>query len=482
MQGLSEACVSFLNASPTPFHAVAEAKDRLRLSGFEKLNETASSWSLRRGGRYFLSRNGSSLIAFCVGQRWTPEEGAFAIIGAHTDSPTLIVKPMSHLVPSSANSYHQLGVTTYGGGLWHTWFDRDLTLAGRVFAVKSVAAATPAAKEELQEWLIAVKRPLLRIPSLAIHLGHTLYAEGFKINTHTHLTPILQTAIKAQLETVPADAHNADLLALLATEIGLDRSRGREAIRELELFVVDSQPAAIGGLQNEFILSARLDNLAGCFAVIEALRRASTDENLAAETAIRMIVLFDHEEIGSMSERGALSPLLNETIERTVAALIPTTPQVSAAALIQLMVAIKQRSFLISCDMAHAVHPNFADKFDERHRPVFHQGVVLKTHLGRRFGTTRPTALLIKEIARQHTPAPIPIQEFAPRDNLGTGATVGPIAASETGIRTVDIGIVTLAMHSIREMIGTDDLAHLVALMTDFFVEFSQTDARLRLR
>lgn len=362
-------------------------------------------------------------MAFAVGCKWQRGCG-FALVGAHSDSPNLQVRPTSAL---TQQGYHQLAVSTYGGGLWHTWFDRDLTVAGRVFVAD--------AEGKVESRLVSIGRPLLRIPSLAIHLDRSVN-EAFKFNTETHLIPVLETAVKAQLQGMQ-EGHPADLVALLAAEVGC----APDALKAFELSLVDTQPATIGGARNEFIFGARLDNLFSTFCAVEALRESSTPEQLAEEEVVRVAAIFDHEEVGSRSSVGAASPLLQDCIERVVRGLLPEGSGEGG------MQQSKQRSFLVSADMAHAVHPNYPEKHEARHRPLMHHGVALKLNVDQRYATSPATALLIEECARQARP-PVPLQRFLVRNDSPCGSTIGPILAGDLGVRTVDIGAPQLSMHS----------------------------------
>jgi len=445
----SDAFVKFVNAAKTPFHAVSTAKDMLRSSGFVELNER-SLWhgTVQSGGRYFFSRNGSTLVAFAVGKKWKVGSG-WSIVGAHTDSPNLQLKPISNL---QSQGFLQLGVSTYGGGLWHTWFDRDLSVAGRVFVASSSG--------EIESRLVYIPRPILRIPSLAIHLDRTV-SDAFKFNSESNLIPIVESVLKAQLET-PADSqHNNDLVKSLADELKVETS----AIRGFELSVVDTQDATIGGLREEFIFAPRIDNLVSSFCSIEALRETSQRID---DERVRVALLFDHEEVGSRSAVGAMSPILQETMERVSRALAKDANDLELAA-------AKQKSFIISSDMAHSIHPNYPEKHEGKHRPMMHKGPAIKMNIDQRYATNAETLLVIEELARSRK---IPTQKFVVRNDVACGSTIGPILAGETGIRCVDIGAPQLSMHSIREMCGVDDLGWTTDLIAAFYDSFGEVDAK----
>eukprot|EP01128_Nolandella_sp_AFSM9_P006892 TRINITY_DN3640_c0_g1_i1.p1 TRINITY_DN3640_c0_g1~~TRINITY_DN3640_c0_g1_i1.p1 ORF type:complete len:602 (-),score=141.21 TRINITY_DN3640_c0_g1_i1:115-1920(-) len=444
--------LTFVNSSRSPFHAVATTKKQLDAAGYTQLHEK-EPFNIEKGKKYYFTRNQSSLIAFAVGKKWAPGSG-YSIIGAHTDSPVLHVKPTSKI---SKEGYVQVGVVPYGGGIWHTWFDRDLTVAGRVLVEID---------GEIHARLVHLDRPIMRIPTLAIHLDRSVN-EKMSFNKENHLLPILATEIKTTLESPKDSPHHSSFMAAIAAELDVDPS----VIRNFELCVCDYQDAIIGGLNEEFIFSPRLDNLMSSFCALEALIAASTDESLENETSIRTVVMFDHEEVGSRSAYGAMSPLLKQAMERvskSLAAGADPLPHLSTA-----------NSFLISADMAHAVHPNYADKHERNHRPAMHAGPVIKIHYEQRYATTSETSIVIEKLCQQRS---IPFQKFVVRNDSPCGSTIGPICSSELGIRTVDIGGPQLSMHSIREMCGVDDTLHTVQLMQAFFEGFSELDKKIHVQ
>jgi aspartyl aminopeptidase len=290
--------LSFVNSCPSPFHAVETVKKSLVESGFKEILEGNSWQSLQKGSSYFFTRNSSAIIAFCIGGQYEPGS-AFTIIGAHTDSPCLKIKPKSK---KEKAGYDQVGVETYGGGLWNTWFDRDLAVAGRVFVH---------AKDSITERLVHIKQPILRIPTLAIHLDRSV-SDGFKFNNEAQLCPILQLtekSLNSDAEKVNG-IHHLSLLNMIAKDLNVQVDQ----IGEFELCLYDTQPAAIGGAKNEFIFSARLDNLMMSYCSIEALLQAV--HSLQDDKCIRIVGLFDNEEVGSTTSHGANSNLLESCIRR----------------------------------------------------------------------------------------------------------------------------------------------------------------------
>eukprot|EP01098_Paradermamoeba_levis_P011152 TRINITY_DN4751_c0_g1_i1.p1 TRINITY_DN4751_c0_g1~~TRINITY_DN4751_c0_g1_i1.p1 ORF type:complete len:482 (-),score=168.44 TRINITY_DN4751_c0_g1_i1:63-1436(-) len=447
--------IEFINRAPSHFHAVEQCSLRLQSAGFSNIKET-EDWQLKPGGKYFLTRNKSTIFAFCVGQKYVPGNG-FNIVGAHTDSPVLKLKPVSSI---SSQGFLQVGVQTYGGGLWYTWFDRDLTVAGRVILKKG---------DSYHHSLVYIPRPILKIPSLAIHLDREVN-ENFRFNKESNLVPILATEIKSQLDAPQPSSekspHHPILLKALADELGCNVNE----IKDFELNLVDVQPSAIGGLKNEFIFSGRLDNLLSSFCALEALVETSND--LQEEKSIRLVALFDNEEVGSNSAYGADSNMASQILRRIILSLpisdqklSPTTEDVAF-----------RKSFLISADMAHGCHPNYAEKHEARHRPQLHKGPVIKVNANQRYATTSQTSFLLKELAAKNS---IPIQEFVVRNDSPCGSTIGPILAANSGLRTIDIGNAMLSMHSIRETCGTDDVDHYTNLFKAFFTQFTALDEKL---
>ncbi|CAG9460023.1 unnamed protein product [Pedinophyceae sp. YPF-701] len=457
-QGPAHELIKFLNDSWTPFHAVTSTIAILEAAGFKPLNERGP-WEVVPGGKYYLTRNMSALVAFAVGGKFAPGSG-FAIIGAHTDSPCLKLKPVGKL---KKGGYQQLAVQTYGGGLWHTWFDRDLGLAGRVVVRR--------AGGKISQELVCIRKALLRIPMLAIHLNRDIHTAGLKPNAETHLAPILATEARAGLgkaaeskdgSVAPAvQRQHPLLLSILAKELGCKPAD----ILDFELHLCDTQPSVIGGACDEFVLSGRLDNLAMSWASARALADTCGDASLGNESGVRCIALFDNEEVGSDSAQGAGSPLMLDVVRRVAAALGAGEEGAVERTL--------QASFLVSADMAHALHPNYMDKHETLHQPAIHGGLVIKHNANQRYATSAVSAAVFREVGARRK---LPVQEFVVRQDLGCGSTIGPILASGTGIRTVDVGAPQLAMHSIREMCGTDDIATALGHFKGFFELFTTID------
>lgn len=479
--------LTFINAAWTPYHAVEESARRLLAAGFSHIAEK-DAWALQPGGKYFFTRNMSTLVAFAIGKRFQPG-GPFYMVGAHTDSPCLKVKPVSR---SSSGGCQTVNVETYGGGLWYTWFDRDLGLAGRVLVRDSSSSGSSAsgpaaagssgssASGRLLHRLVKVDKPVLRIPMLAIHLQRNLYQEGFKPNFQDHLRPVLATLGKAP-KPAPAATngtsappvaaadvtsnHHALLLELIAAELGCQPTD----IVDFELNLCDVQPGVLGGAAEEFVFVGRLDNLASCYTALEALvDSVSAPGALDTEPGVRSVAMFDHEEVGSDSAQGAGGPVMRDTITRVARQLAQGEEGAVERSL--------RSSFLVSADMAHALHPNYTDKHDTLMAPAFQGGLVLKHNSNQRYATNAISAALFREVGRR---AGVPVQEFAVRNDMPCGSTIGPILAHNLGCRTVDVGMPQLSMHSIREMAGVDDVSHAYRHFREFFSTFSELDASL---
>ncbi|WP_017938699.1 M18 family aminopeptidase [Zestomonas thermotolerans] len=420
---LNQGLIDFLKASPTPFHATASLAKHLEAAGYQRLDER-DAWHPEPGGRYYVTRNDSSLIAVRLGKRSALESG-LRLVGAHTDSPCLRVKPNPELL---RQGFLQLGVEVYGGALLAPWFDRDLSLAGRVTFRES---------GKVQSQLIDFRAPIAVIPNLAIHLNREAN-QGWPINAQNELPPIL-----AQ---VPGH-EPYDFRALLAEQLTREHGINADAVLDYELSFYDTQPAALVGLDGDFIAGARLDNLLSCYAGLQALLAAKGEEAC-------VLVCTDHEEVGSCSACGADGPFLEQVLRRLLG-----EDQSGFARTIQ-------KSLLVSADNAHGVHPNYADRHDGNHGPKLNAGPVIKINSNQRYATNSETAGFFRHLCLENE---VPVQSFVVRSDMGCGSTIGPITASQLGVRTVDIGLPTFAMHSIRELAGSQDLAHLVKVLTAFY-------------
>ena len=420
---------SFLQASPTPFHAVAAMAARLQEAGFQQLDETAA-WVLQPGSGYFITRNQSSLIAFRVGSDQSLASG-WRMVGAHTDSPCLKVKPQPELV---RHGYFQLGVEVYGGALLNPWFDRDLSLAGRVHYLDS--------QLQLRHALVDFRKAIAVIPSLAIHLDREVNQKR-SINPQTDLPPLL-------LQTGANAATGFRELLLVQLQLEYPALDVKEVL-DFEISLYDVNPPAMIGMGAEFLASARLDNLLSCHVGMESLVASTGDSN-------RLLVCTDHEEVGSATAAGAAGPFLESVLRRCNEKLLDGSEQSYRQQL--------SRSTLVSVDNAHGIHPNFPEKHDSKHGPLLNGGPVLKFNANQRYATNSETSARFRQLCQA---LQVPLQSFAVRSDMGCGSTIGPLIATELGIATVDVGVPTLAMHSIRELAGTLDIGYLADALTGFF-------------
>ncbi|MDH5673844.1 MAG: M18 family aminopeptidase [Myxococcales bacterium] len=429
----ADALLTYIDASPSPYHAVTAAAARLTEAGFDEL-ALEQRWQLQPGGRHFVIKGGS-IAAFIVGSS-APVDSGFLAIGAHTDSPNLRLKPQPDL---RRHGYHQLAVEIYGGVLLSTWLDRDLSLAGRVV----IDDGSDGGRSELVDF----RRPLLRIPNLAIHLERTVNTDGLKLNAQRHMVPIwaLERSAKAAKDE-PAPALRQALAGQLSDA---GREINPEAILGWDLCLYDTQPAAIAGLRQELIHAARLDNLASCHTALTALTTAA-----AEHPATRVILLYDHEEVGSRSAHGAASPFALDLLGRLAG---PDHDALTRAV---------ARSFLISADMAHAVHPNYADKHEPGHRPVLGRGPVIKTNVSQAYASDAESSARFVRLCQR---AGVEPQHFVSRSDLACGSTIGPITAGRVGLPTVDVGNPLLSMHSIREMAAVEDVGAMQKVLGVFF-------------
>ena len=409
------ALCKFLDAGVTPFHVVKKSIEMLNKAGFKELKDSAN-WDLDFPGQYFVTRNDSSVIAFKLGEDINQ---SLNIIGAHTDSPCLKVKPNADI----SSAYFQLGVEVYGGALLNPWFDRDLSIAGRISGLTR-------SRQRFEE-LIDFERPIASIPSLAIHLDRDAN-KNRSINAQNHLPLLL-----ASMEAIGDEQQFKDLI------LAESKTKNASDILDFELNCYDTQPAAITGLQNEFISSARLDNLLSTYVGLQAIINSSDQHN-------SVFVSTDHEEVGSASACGAQGPFLGSVIEKIAGDNFNN---------------IIQKSRLISADNAHALHPNYPEKHDKKHSPIINQGPVIKVNANQRYASNSITSADFRHLCQQQN---IPVQSFVTRSDMGCGSTIGPITATELGIQTLDVGIPQLAMHSIREIAGLHDCEFMQKALTAF--------------
>ncbi|MBV2234586.1 MAG: M18 family aminopeptidase [Sterolibacterium sp.] len=427
--------IDFIEASPSPWHAVATAVARLQAAGYVELKETAC-WQLTAGGRYYVVRGGASLLAFVVGSQPLVDSG-FRIVGAHTDSPGLRLKPQPTLI---GDGLLRLAVEVYGGPILATFADRDLSLAGRVVL---------RTKNGQETRLVRFSRPLLRLANLPIHMNREVNEQGLKFNRQTELPLLLgQLALFGASDDVSADARLRGLLAGAAQVEACD-------LLSWEMQVHDVQPGSLWGGSEEFIASRQLDNLASCHAALCALLSSRQPE------ATCVVALFDHEEVGSESALGAAGSFCADVLERIAA-------QAGGALAVEDRRRALAQSFFVSADMAHAYQPNFPAAFEPAHKLAINGGPAIKTNVNQRYASNAETAARFMRCCER---AGVPVQQYAHRSDLGCGSTIGPLLSARLGIAAVDVGTPLWAMHSARESAGVADQGYMIAALQAMFAE-----------
>ncbi len=415
--------LSFLKNAPSPYHACRELSEMFQQHGFIQLEEK-DAWNLKAGLGYFYMRSDASFVAFRLGE--APEKQGVRLVGAHTDSPCLKVKPNPEL---SRQGYALLGVEVYGGALLNPWFDRDLSLAGRVTGLNT--------RGELSSSLVDFKKAIATVPSLAIHLNREAN-KNKSTNPQKEMNVLLSGAIE-----------NFSFRELLLNEVNKQRESGEEfkEIFDFNMSFYDVQAPCLVGLNDEFIASARLDNLLSCYLAAVALLNSDTDQ-----TAV--LVCNDHEEVGSRSETGAQGTILNDLMSRI------SDNQSERQQMLR-------HSMMFSIDNAHGIHPNYPDRHDESHGPKINFGPVIKFDADQSYATSSETAAFVRWLAQQGET--IPLQTFVTKADMRCGSTIGPITATNLGIKTVDIGNAQFAMHSCREMAGAADAVYMRSLIDRFY-------------
>ncbi len=406
--------LEFIDASPSPWHAVSSIESRLIEQGFTRLQEQ-EAWSLKPGSSYFVSRKDASIIAFRMGEKLVSEAG-FRIVGAHTDSPGLRLKPKAAF---ATDGIARLAVEVYGGPILATFTDRDLSLAGRV-NVRS--------GQGFETHLVRFEQPLVRLPNLAIHMNREVNEQGLKLHKQNEL-PLIFGFGKDTESAAQA------FLQLLATQLKVEPDR----ILNWEMNVYDTQPGVFWGADQEFIADSQLDNLASCHAGITALLQAQASDTTA------VCALFDHEEVGSESASGAGGSFIADVLARIAAAQGLSE---------EMKLAAHARSFIISADMAHAYHPNFPNAYEPGHKVMVNGGPVIKINVNQRYSSDAETSARFMLLCEK---AGVPYQQYAHRTDLGCGSTIGPIVSSALGMAGVDVGCPMWAMHSLRESAGVLD-------------------------
>jgi aspartyl aminopeptidase len=420
--------LDFINKGKTAFQSAHELKITLDKQGYTEIKEK-DNWDLKKGGKYYVTKNHSAVIAFEIGTGEIEKDG-FRLIGAHTDSPGFRIKPNPEMLVEG--HYLKLNTEVYGGPILSTWFDRPLSIAGRV-TLKGKNPFAPEVK------LFDVNRPILIIPNLAIHMNRSVN-EGYEFNKQKDTLPLL-TIIQDKLEK---DEH---LIKLISESMNIDSSD----ILDFDLFLYEYAEGMTLGLNDEFISCGRLDDLWMVFAGLKAL----TDSNEIKAT--KVLVALDNEEIGSLTAQGANSSILENILERITLGLKKERQDFKRAL---------SNSIMISADLAHALHPNYAEKCDPTSKPLLGKGPVLKIAAGGSYSTDSYASAVFKGICEK---ANVPCQVFVNRSDLRGGTTIGPITASKLNIPVIDMGAPVLSMHSVRELAAVIDNEYTIKAFTEFF-------------
>lgn len=425
--------LSFLDASPVNFLAVKNIADMLEAGGFRRLNPALPIGTVNAGDRFFVTKNDSSIFAFRIGAKTLADAG-FHMICAHADSPTFRIKPNAEMLVEGG--LVKLNTEVYGGPIMSTWFDRPLTLAGRVI-VRSQDVMQP------QTMLLHIKRPLLQISNLAIHFNRQVN-DGVKLSKQKDVLPLLGQ-INSQLE-----AGNM-LMNVIVEELNKQRPIQQEDILDFDLYLADTTPACTFGAHNEFISAGRLDDLSMCFAGLEAMLAAHDTDTT------QVLAIFDNEETGSQTKQGAGSPFLSYMLKRIALAQSQTEEAYYQAV---------ERAFMISADNAHAWHPNYAEKYDPTNHPMLGGGPVIKFNAAQKYASDAASAAVFAGLCAK---AGVPCQRFVNHSDVAGGSTLGNILASSIPLRGVDMGNAILAMHSCRETGSVRDHEYCVKVFTEFF-------------
>ncbi|AIY80390.1 M18 family aminopeptidase [Clostridium botulinum] len=419
--------LNFINNSKSAFHSAHEVKSILDKEGFVEIKE-CDKWDLKHGGKYYVMKNESAIIGFEIGSGDIAEEG-FRLIGAHTDSPGFRIKP--HAEMTVEDHYVKLNTEVYGGAILSTWFDRPLSIAGRV-TLKGSNPLKPQVK------LVDLNKPILIIPSLAIHMNRTIN-EGYEYNKQKDTLPLLTMAT----DKLEKDGY---LLKLIAESLNVKEKE----IVDFDLFVYEYEKGCLFGMNEEFISAGRLDDLWMVYAGLVALLQSKSNK------ATKVLVALDNEEIGSLTSQGANSSLLENILERITLALGKDREDFKRSL---------SNSVMISADLAHALHPNYIEKHDPTNRPLVGKGPVIKIAASGSYSTDSYAAAIFKQVCKN---ADVPCQEFVNRSDVKGGTTIGPITASKLNIPVIDMGAPLLSMHSVRELASVKDNEYTIKAFTEF--------------
>ncbi|WP_373844531.1 M18 family aminopeptidase [Clostridium sp.] len=424
----AEELINYIYESPTAFHAVKNAVNLLKESGFIEIKED-NSWNLKKEGKYFITKNDSALIAFTVGNGKIEKDG-FKVIGAHTDSPCFKIKPNSDI--NVENNYIKINTEVYGGPILNTWMDRPLAMAGRI-VLKSENPFYP------HRLLINIAKPLMIIPNLAIHMNREVNS-GIKLSKQKHMLPLLSL--------IDSNSKSKHYLTQIISE---ELSIAKEDILDFDLFLYEFDKGTMAGSNKEFISSSRLDDLSMVYSGIKSI------SNTKIKNSTNVMVCFDNEEVGSTTKQGANSPMLLSFLERICLNLGKNKDDFYRAI---------SKSFMISCDLGHALHPNYIEKSDPVNRPIINKGPIIKISASQSYTTDGVSGAIYKSICDR---ADIPVQIFVNHSDERGGSTIGPISSSHINMTCVDMGIPILSMHSIRELAGVKDYIYAMNSFKTFY-------------
>ncbi len=463
-QQFAKLAVETLKTSVSPYNFVQTAKKLLNDNSFTQIYE-GDEWKLEVGKKYYYTRNNSAIIAFTIGKKYDPTKSCFKIIGAHTDSPSLRLAPNSY---NPSHGIERYNIQVYGGALWHTWLDRDLSIAGKVIYYNE--------KKELTCKVIKCNEPIFFIPNCPPHLQNADERSALKINKESHLKPLIATVLYnnglAGEEKKNDEVKLGNTLRKVITdEINKNNPNPIKDIDivDYDLVLYDTQEPNLIGLNKEFLASGRLDNMGSSVPAVYSIINASTEELLNEQTSINVISLFDNEEIGSMTFQGADSNFFYTHLKRLYYQTYDKASEDS-------FLAFCNRSFIISADLAHAFNPNYPEKYQSMHCNEVQKGVVVKINVQGRYSSDSESGAIFKEIGKLCN---VPIQEFIVRQDSPCGTTIGPIITSKVGIRSVDVGIAQFAMHSIREYLGIVDLYYYKTIFEEFFKSYEKVKGNL---
>ena len=465
-QKFANQAVETLKTSVSPYNFVETAKKLLKSNSFTQIYE-GDQWNLTPGSKYFYTRNNSAIIAFSIGKKYDPLKSCFKIIGAHTDSPSLRIAPNSY---NPSHGIERYNIQVYGGALWHTWLDRDLSIAGKVIYYNE--------KKELCCKVIKCNEPIFFIPNCPPHLKSADERSALKINNESHLKPLIATVIynnglddNKKIEKDSDVKLGKTLRNVIINEINKDNTNPIKDIDivDYDLVLYDTQEPNLIGLNKEFLASGRLDNMGSSVPAVYSIINASSEELLNEQSSINIIALFDNEEIGSMTFQGADSNFFYTHLKRIYY-------QTNDKANEDSFLAFCSRSFIVSADLAHAFNPNYLEKFQSMHCNEVQQGVVIKINVQGRYSSDSESSAIFKEIGKLCN---VPIQEFIVRQDSPCGTTIGPIITSKVGIRSVDVGIPQFSMHSIREYLGVVDLFYYKTIFEEFFKSYEKVKGNL---